>query len=301
MPAGPIYSVADMFADPQFAARGLFEEVATPQGPLKVPAILPKLADTPGRTEFAGGEVGADNEEVLGGLLGLSAAEIAALRERGVLPKHCSPPGRLSFSGPRPGRRRRCWTKRLWPRPAQPCPNRPPAAGAASGAGSPASGKASSRESGPAAAPPGAPWPAPRLRRGFGRHAPSRLRPTRPPGRHPGWGWLVAALFGLAVVLAVRLVVLLPRFFGWTGLAAFAVVALVLTIVLTPRLGLVIGFAIVVAEACLGGALALLLGQEKPPAAGNGPPWPRPLLLALAANVWLAVWLADRGDTGPTW
>ena len=85
VPAGPIYSVADMFADPQFAARGLFEEVGTPTGRLKVPAILPRLDGTPGRTEFAGPAVGADNEEVLGGLLGLSAAEIAGLRERKVL------------------------------------------------------------------------------------------------------------------------------------------------------------------------------------------------------------------------
>lgn len=85
VPAGPIYSVADMFADPHFAARGLFEEVATPQGSLKVPAILPRLAGTPGRTEFAGPAVGADNDAVLGGLLGLSTAEIAGLRERGVL------------------------------------------------------------------------------------------------------------------------------------------------------------------------------------------------------------------------
>ncbi len=85
VPAGPINSVADIFADPHFAERGLFEEVDTPTGRLKVPAILPRLAGTPGRTESAGPELGSHNHEVLAGLLGLSAEEIAALRERGVV------------------------------------------------------------------------------------------------------------------------------------------------------------------------------------------------------------------------
>ena len=85
VPAGPINSAADIFADPQFAERGLFEEVETPTGPLKVPAILPRLAATPGATRFAGPELGAHNEEVLGGLLGLGADEIAGLRARKVI------------------------------------------------------------------------------------------------------------------------------------------------------------------------------------------------------------------------
>jgi len=85
VPAGPINSVADMFSDPQFQARGLFEEVGTPQGPLKVPAILPKLSATPGRTEFAGPEVGSHNQEIFGGLLGLSEEEMADLRRRKIV------------------------------------------------------------------------------------------------------------------------------------------------------------------------------------------------------------------------
>lgn len=85
VPAGLIYNVADMFADPQFQARALFEEVATPTGPLKIPAILPKLTDTPGRTDWAGPAVGAHNREIFGERLGLSEDEIAALAERGVI------------------------------------------------------------------------------------------------------------------------------------------------------------------------------------------------------------------------
>ncbi len=85
VPAGSIYSVADMFADPQFAARDLFETVDTPTGPLKVPAILPKLTDTPGRTEWAGPALGAHNREILGGRLGLTDADLADLAARGVI------------------------------------------------------------------------------------------------------------------------------------------------------------------------------------------------------------------------
>ena len=85
VPAGPINSVTDMMADPHFIARGLFEEVDVEGRPLKIPALVPRLSDTPGRTDWPGPEIGAFNEEVYGDLLGLSAAEIDCLREQGVL------------------------------------------------------------------------------------------------------------------------------------------------------------------------------------------------------------------------
>jgi len=85
VPAGPIYSVADMMVDPHFIARGLFEEVEVNGRPLKIPAMVPKFSATPGRTDWAGPEVGAFNREVYGELLGLSEAEIEALAARGVI------------------------------------------------------------------------------------------------------------------------------------------------------------------------------------------------------------------------
>ena len=85
VPAGPIYSVADMMTDPHFMARGLFEEVDVHGRPLKIPALVPRLGDTPGRTDWPGPEVGAFNEEVYGDLLGLSAEDIDRLRDQGVL------------------------------------------------------------------------------------------------------------------------------------------------------------------------------------------------------------------------
>ena len=71
VPNGPIYSVADMMADPHFKARGMFEQVEVAGKPLKIPAIPPLLGDTPGRTDEPGPALGAHTEEVLGRLLGL--------------------------------------------------------------------------------------------------------------------------------------------------------------------------------------------------------------------------------------
>ena len=85
VPSGPIYSVADMMTDPHFVARGLFEQVDIGGKPLKIPALVPNLSATPGRTDWPGPEVGAFNEEVYGDLLGLSADDIDRLREQGVL------------------------------------------------------------------------------------------------------------------------------------------------------------------------------------------------------------------------
>ena len=85
VPAGLIYSVADQMADPHFNARGMFEEVIIDGKPLKIPAILPKLTETPGRTDWPGLEVGSHNDEVLKGILGLADSVIADLRTEGVV------------------------------------------------------------------------------------------------------------------------------------------------------------------------------------------------------------------------
>lgn len=85
VPGGPIYSVEDMFKDEHFRARGMFEQVEIDGKPLEIPAILPKLSDTPGKTCWPGGEVGSHNDEVLGGLLGLSEEDLAGLASSGVI------------------------------------------------------------------------------------------------------------------------------------------------------------------------------------------------------------------------
>ncbi len=85
VPAGPINSVVDILEDEQFQARGMFEEVEVGGRPLKIPAIVPKLSQTPGRTDWPGPEVGSHNQEIFGDFLGLSAEEIEALREEEVI------------------------------------------------------------------------------------------------------------------------------------------------------------------------------------------------------------------------
>jgi crotonobetainyl-CoA:carnitine CoA-transferase CaiB-like acyl-CoA transferase len=85
VPAGPIYNVQDMFEDPHFNERGMFEQVEINGKPLRIPAILPKLSETPGRTDWPGGDVGSHTEEVLKNILYLSDEDIGKLREGGVI------------------------------------------------------------------------------------------------------------------------------------------------------------------------------------------------------------------------
>lgn len=79
VPAGPIYSVADMFADPHYRSRSLLETVTINGKPLDIPALVPRLLDTPGQTRWAGPVLGAHTHEVLANRLGLSEADIKQL------------------------------------------------------------------------------------------------------------------------------------------------------------------------------------------------------------------------------
>jgi crotonobetainyl-CoA:carnitine CoA-transferase CaiB-like acyl-CoA transferase len=85
VPASTIFTVADMFADPHYRARELFERVEVAGRELVLPAMLPRLEGTPGRTEWAGPELGAHNEAVLRDELGLAVDEIEDLRRRGIV------------------------------------------------------------------------------------------------------------------------------------------------------------------------------------------------------------------------
>ena len=85
VPVSTIYTVADMFADPHYRARGLFESVEAGGRELLLPALMPKLAATPGGTDWPGPELGAHNVEVFRGELGLSADELAELERLGVV------------------------------------------------------------------------------------------------------------------------------------------------------------------------------------------------------------------------
>ena len=85
VPVSRIYSVADMMRDPQFQARGMIEQATLPDGtPMKVPAVVPKLSATPGKTRWLGPRLGEHTDEVLR-TLGLDEATIKGLRDEGVI------------------------------------------------------------------------------------------------------------------------------------------------------------------------------------------------------------------------
>jgi formyl-CoA transferase len=85
VPAGRIYSVADIARDAHYRARGMIEQQVMDDGTvLEVPGIVPKLSRTPGRRRRAAPALGQDTEAVLREV-GLSDAQIAALKARGVV------------------------------------------------------------------------------------------------------------------------------------------------------------------------------------------------------------------------
>ncbi len=85
VPAGRIYSVADIAADPHYQARGMIETVRMPDGcELSVPGIVPKLSRTPGSHRRNAPALGQDTDAVLGEI-GLTPAQIQALKDKGII------------------------------------------------------------------------------------------------------------------------------------------------------------------------------------------------------------------------
>jgi formyl-CoA transferase len=86
VPVGPINDIADIARDAQFAARGMFESFPLADGrPLRIPKVVPELSATPSRTRWIGPELGAHNDEIYAGRLGLARAELEELRAAGVI------------------------------------------------------------------------------------------------------------------------------------------------------------------------------------------------------------------------
>jgi formyl-CoA transferase len=85
VPAGRIYSVADIASDPHYRAREMLLDVQLDDGSsLTLPGIVPKLSATPGSHRRNAPTLGQDTGEVLREI-GLTEAQIAALRERGIV------------------------------------------------------------------------------------------------------------------------------------------------------------------------------------------------------------------------
>ena len=85
VPAGRIYTAADIAADPHYAARGMIQEVLAGDGePLKVPGVIPKLSATPGAIRTPAPKLGEHTEQVLLSI-GFGREEISRLRKRKVI------------------------------------------------------------------------------------------------------------------------------------------------------------------------------------------------------------------------
>jgi crotonobetainyl-CoA:carnitine CoA-transferase CaiB-like acyl-CoA transferase len=84
VPAGRIYSAADIVADPHYQAREMLLETTLPDGTaVKMPGVVPKLSATPGEVNWRGPGLGEHGAEILRGL-GYAAAEIETLQAAGV-------------------------------------------------------------------------------------------------------------------------------------------------------------------------------------------------------------------------
>jgi formyl-CoA transferase len=85
VPAGRIYSVADIAADPHYQARGMLDSVQMDDGStLAVPGITPKLSLTPGGHRRNAPTLGQDTDAVLHEL-GLTPEQIQGLKDRGIV------------------------------------------------------------------------------------------------------------------------------------------------------------------------------------------------------------------------
>jgi crotonobetainyl-CoA:carnitine CoA-transferase CaiB-like acyl-CoA transferase len=85
VPAGRIYSVADIVADPHYQARDMLLQAQLPGGvSVKMPGIVPKLSETPGEVRWQGPRLGEHTESVLGAL-GFDQSEVERLRREGAV------------------------------------------------------------------------------------------------------------------------------------------------------------------------------------------------------------------------
>ncbi len=84
VPAGRIYTVADIANDPHYKARENIQTIQMSDGTkLDVPGVIPKLSRTPGSIKTLAPDIGQNTDEILKSI-GLSNDQIASLKERGI-------------------------------------------------------------------------------------------------------------------------------------------------------------------------------------------------------------------------
>lgn len=93
-----IYTMADIFKDPHFKARGMIPDIQDEDlGTVAMAAPVPRLTRTPGAINRSGGRIGRDTFEVLHDMFGLSAAEIEQLERDKVV--STKPPAAIKRGG----------------------------------------------------------------------------------------------------------------------------------------------------------------------------------------------------------
>ncbi|MBB5214869.1 CaiB/BaiF CoA transferase family protein [Parapusillimonas granuli] len=86
VPCGRVNTIADIFQEPQFQARGNLMKVDDARfGETVIPASVPRLSETPARFKNLGGALGADNDTVYARLLGLCEGKLQELKATGVI------------------------------------------------------------------------------------------------------------------------------------------------------------------------------------------------------------------------
>ena len=86
MPATRIFTMADIFRDPHYAARGAIVHAPDDElGSVAMAAPVPRLSLTPGRVRYAGHHIGQDTRRVLAEVAGYGAAEIEQLERAGIV------------------------------------------------------------------------------------------------------------------------------------------------------------------------------------------------------------------------
>jgi crotonobetainyl-CoA:carnitine CoA-transferase CaiB-like acyl-CoA transferase len=86
VPCGPVYSIDEIFADPQYRARGNIAVVEDPRvGEVAIANVVPVLSATPGAIDSLGPPLGAHTDEILGKLLGMNADVLRVMRDKGVI------------------------------------------------------------------------------------------------------------------------------------------------------------------------------------------------------------------------